>query len=126
MNKTMLDDFIRYAKEQFNCEISVKKSSTPDTFKSIFGVSFLDNENNTELEDNILFQTVSYSQDFLSGKITQLSEAYSFFVSSHYERLGNQNNYFQNKLCSLKYKGKDDNVSMKLSHFLDNGNKYAA
>lgn len=53
MNKTMLDDFIRYAKEQFSCEISVKKNSTPDTFTSIFGVSFLDNENNTELEDKI-------------------------------------------------------------------------
>lgn len=27
----VLDDFIRYAKEQFDCEISVKKCDKPDT-----------------------------------------------------------------------------------------------
>ena len=39
--KIALDDFIKYAKEQFGCEISVKKSDKPDTFASIFGTSFL-------------------------------------------------------------------------------------
>ena len=41
MKKMVLDDFIKYAKEQFDCEISVKKCDKPDTFASIFGASFL-------------------------------------------------------------------------------------
>lgn len=36
MREMTLDDFIKYAKEQFNCEIVVKKSDEPDTFASIF------------------------------------------------------------------------------------------
>ena len=39
-----LDDFIRYVKEQFDCEIFVEKSDTPDTFEQIFGVSFLEEQ----------------------------------------------------------------------------------
>ena len=39
-----LDDFIRYAKEQFDCDISVEKSDIPDTFERIFGASFLEQQ----------------------------------------------------------------------------------
>ena len=39
-----LDDFIRYVKEQFDCDIFVEKSDTPDTFERIFGVSFLEQQ----------------------------------------------------------------------------------
>lgn len=45
-NENMKDDFIKYAKEQYNYEISLKKSNTPDTFESIFGASFIKNKNN--------------------------------------------------------------------------------
>ena len=45
-NDNIRDDFIKYAKEQYNCEISLKKSNTPDTFESIFGISFIKNKNN--------------------------------------------------------------------------------
>lgn len=48
VEKMALDDFIRYAKEQFDCEISVKKCNKPDTFASIFGVSFLNDKNCVE------------------------------------------------------------------------------
>lgn len=41
MEKMALDDFIKYAKEKFDCEISVKKSDEPDSFAGIFGASFL-------------------------------------------------------------------------------------
>ena len=41
MEKMTLDDLIKYVKEQFDCDISIKKSDKPDTFVSIFGVSFL-------------------------------------------------------------------------------------
>ena len=44
IEKMVLDDFIRYAKEQFDCEISVKKCDKPDTFDSIFGASFLNDK----------------------------------------------------------------------------------
>ena len=43
-----IDDFIRYAKEQFDCEITVKKSDKPDTFSQIFGASFLDDNSYVE------------------------------------------------------------------------------
>ena len=49
--KMVLDDFIKYAKEQFDCEISVKKCDKPDTFASIFGASFL-NEKCVEMVDD--------------------------------------------------------------------------
>lgn len=49
--KMVLDDFIRYAKEQFDCEISVKKCDKPDTFASIFGASFLNDKNCVEMVD---------------------------------------------------------------------------
>ncbi len=39
--KDMMEVFAKYAKEQFGCDISLKASSTPDTFESIFGVSFI-------------------------------------------------------------------------------------
>lgn len=32
-----LDDFIKYAREKFGCEVSVEKSVNPDTFDKIFG-----------------------------------------------------------------------------------------
>ena len=51
MEKMILDDFIKYAKEQFNCDISVKMSDNPDTFASIFGASFLNDKNCVEVVD---------------------------------------------------------------------------
>lgn len=44
MKKKMLDDFIHYAKEQFGYDIVVERTPEPDTFKSIFGVSFLEQD----------------------------------------------------------------------------------
>ena len=35
MGRMGIDDFIRYAKEQFDCEITVKKSDKPDTLSLI-------------------------------------------------------------------------------------------
>lgn len=32
-----LDDFIKYAKEKFGCEVYVEKFENPDTFNKIFG-----------------------------------------------------------------------------------------
>lgn len=42
MKKEMLKDFIRYAKEQFGYDIVLENVSNPDTFRSIFDVSFLE------------------------------------------------------------------------------------
>ena len=43
LNKMELDDFIKYAKEKFGCEVSVEKSVNPDTFDKIFGDVVEDN-----------------------------------------------------------------------------------
>ena len=39
---SMMEEFIQYAKEQFGYNISFDKSSMPDTFESLFGMSFID------------------------------------------------------------------------------------
>lgn len=54
-----IDDFIRDAKEQFDCEITVKKSDKPDTFSKIFGASFLDDNRYVEMIDDFE-SSVSY------------------------------------------------------------------
>ena len=52
MGKMELDDFIKYAKEKFGCEVSVKMCEKPDTFADIFGASFLnDNEYMENIDD---------------------------------------------------------------------------
>lgn len=49
MGKMALDDFIKYVKEQFDCEISVKKCDKLDTFASIFGAGFLNDKDCVEM-----------------------------------------------------------------------------
>ena len=63
MEKMVLDDFIRYAKEQFDCEISVKKCDKPDTFASIFGASFLNDKNCVEMVD-VSYENISIDVQF--------------------------------------------------------------
>ena len=36
-----LDDFIKYAKEKFGCEVSIEKSENPDTFDIIMSPLFI-------------------------------------------------------------------------------------
>lgn len=51
MRKLELDDFKKYVKEEYNCDISTKESANPDTFANIFNGNFI----NTELlADKIL------------------------------------------------------------------------
>ena len=42
MQSKALDDFIKYAKEQFGYDIILKKEDKSDSFESIFGASFLE------------------------------------------------------------------------------------
>lgn len=48
--KDMMKAFAKYAKEQFDYDISIKESSTPDTFESLFGASFV-----KQNDDDIFF-----------------------------------------------------------------------
>lgn len=68
MGKMLLDDFIEYAKEQFDCEISVKMSDKPDTFASIFGASFLNDKDCIEkvdgFESNLSYENISIDVQF--------------------------------------------------------------
>lgn len=67
----MLDDFIKYAKEQFDCKISVKKCGEPDTFASIFGASFLNEKKCSEIveefERNINYENISIDVQFITN-----------------------------------------------------------
>ena len=67
----MLDDFIKYAKEQFDCEISVKKCGEPDTFASIFGASFLNEKKCSEIvegfESNVNYENISIDVQFITN-----------------------------------------------------------
>ena len=53
---SLMDKFIMYAKEQFGYDISLTEAGTPDTFESLFGVSFITEEENT---------AVSYDEKFI-------------------------------------------------------------
>ena len=53
---SLMDKFIMYAKEQFGYDISLTEADTPDTFESLFGVSFIAEEENT---------AVSYDEKFI-------------------------------------------------------------
>lgn len=68
MRRMGIDDFIRYAKEQFDCEITVKKSDKPDTFSEIFGASFLTDNIYVEMiddfESNVSYENVSIDVQF--------------------------------------------------------------
>jgi hypothetical protein len=39
-----LNEFLGFAKAQYDCDITPEPSDTPDTFKSIFGFSFINKE----------------------------------------------------------------------------------
>lgn len=71
MKKMMLNDFIKYAKEQFDCKISVKKCGEPDTFASIFGASFLNEKKCSEIveefESNINYENISIDVQFITN-----------------------------------------------------------
>lgn len=41
MGKPELNDFKKYVKEEYNCDISTKESANPDTFDNIFNGNFL-------------------------------------------------------------------------------------
>jgi DNA polymerase sigma len=45
MMREILDDFVKYAKESFGYDIAFVKSSSPDTFESLFKESFLKQQN---------------------------------------------------------------------------------
>lgn len=52
MDKDLLKEFIEFAKETYNCEITLEPSDAPDTFESIFGASFIIKEKQNESKTN--------------------------------------------------------------------------
>ena len=59
MEKMLIDEFIEYAKQQYGVDVLIEQSTEPDSFKSIFGASFLEENNNIENMDNT-FEEVEY------------------------------------------------------------------
>lgn len=56
MEKLKLEDFKKYVKEEYNCDISTKESANPDTFDNIFNGNFI----NTDL----MVDKILNKQDF--------------------------------------------------------------
>ncbi|MGN0408071.1 MAG: hypothetical protein ACI4EJ_07415 [Bacteroides sp.] len=71
MEKMMLDDFIKYAKEQFGCDIVVKPCDKPDTFTDIFGASFLNGneylENVDDFSHDLSYENISIDVKFAAN-----------------------------------------------------------
>lgn len=68
MGKMGIDDFIKYAKEQFGVEISLESDVQSDSFESIFGGTFSYTENDMISElDNI--GKVKYENESVSVKL---------------------------------------------------------
>lgn len=72
MDKALLDEFIKYVKEEFDCDIIAKPSDTPDTFESIFGMSFItdDYEKVDEFEGSLKYCDDSLMVRLCDGDIT--------------------------------------------------------
>lgn len=71
---SMMEEFIQYAKEQFGYNISFDKSSMPDTFESLFGMSFMDQIEKFDFGENIE-NSRSYSN--VIAKIKHLEKIYT-------------------------------------------------
>lgn len=66
MKNVNVEDFIRYAKEQFDCDLVLNTSNAPDFFQKIFGISFLEQENDIEIENGFYdnsFMDIRFSID---------------------------------------------------------------
>ena len=70
MQSKILDDFVEYAKREFDCDIIAKASDASDTFESIFGGSFL---------NQIEVVTDFFEGKYLSGNVFEEVE----FIVSH-------------------------------------------
>ena len=61
--KDMMEAFVRYAKEQFGCNISLEKSLTPDTFESLFGTGLIEKEDDDIFLDGVIVKNISYKNN---------------------------------------------------------------
>lgn len=43
----MIDEFVKYSKELFGYDLVLEKSDVPDTFQSLFGAEFIEQEEGT-------------------------------------------------------------------------------
>ena len=68
MRKMSLEDFVKYAKEEFDCDIICNFDDEPDTFEKIFGTSFLanDEDENQLFPDNEALEYDNVRPDILS------------------------------------------------------------
>lgn len=66
MKNVNVEDFIRYAKKQFDCDLVLNASNDPDFFQKIFGISFLEQDNDIEIENGFYdnsFMDIHFSID---------------------------------------------------------------
>ncbi|MGN0357416.1 MAG: hypothetical protein ACI4E0_06315 [Blautia sp.] len=66
MERRMIADFIKYAKECFDCDIVLKHSEEPDTFESIFGSSFIKQkmEYISDIPHELLYENIFIDASF--------------------------------------------------------------
>lgn len=66
MKNVNVEDFIRYEKEQFDCDLVLNASNDPDFFQKIFGISFLEQDNDIEIKNGFYdnsFMDIHFSID---------------------------------------------------------------
>ncbi len=71
--KDMMEAFKKYAKEQFGYDISFEKSSTPDTFGSLFGMSFINQKDEEIFLPEGHQENVSYSNNIAKVNCVEIS-----------------------------------------------------
>ena len=67
-----MEEFKKYAKEEFGYDISFEKSSTPDTFESLFGTSFINQRDEDIFMPDEYYENVSYSNKVAKMKSIEI------------------------------------------------------
>ena len=77
MKSSVADEFIKYAKEQFGCDIYLQHSAESDSFASIFGASFLNQngpmESNMARSSAIIYGTEHQKEMIRNGRTVNIS-----------------------------------------------------
>lgn len=66
--KDIKELFKEFAKEQFGYEISFEKTSTPDTFESLFGASFI-----SQYDEEFFIPDGHYENAVYSNKVAKVN-----------------------------------------------------
>jgi hypothetical protein len=76
MEKLKLEDFKKYVKEEYNCDISTKESANPDTFDNIFNGNFI----NTDLMVDKILNKQDFTNKVGAIPIVKIAKDFGFAI----------------------------------------------